>query len=136
MKTITFDRERVANFALSLTGGRLHSGEYEAIGVEENGKIVGGFVYDGVVSETRCFMHCAGIGKNWLTKKLLLAAFAYPFNQLKVNVILGLISSKNVECIKFAKHIGFTLMTEIKDGSKDGDLLIFGLHKDNCKWGV
>lgn len=136
MKTIVYDKERVASFALGLTGGKLHSGEYAGIGIEEDGELIGGFVYDGYVKNTRYFMHCAGVGKKWLTKRLLWEAFNYPFHQANVNVVLGLISSSNIECIRFAKHIGFTLMTEIKDGCKDGDLLIFSLHKKDCKWGA
>ena len=136
MRELTFDKKRISDFALSLTGGKMHSGEYQAVGIEENGNVIGGFLYDGIVTNKRCFMHCAGLGKKWLTKSLLWTAFNYPFYQLKLNVVIGLISSNNIECIEFAKHIGFTESARIKDAGKDGDLLIFSLHKKDCKWGV
>jgi RimJ/RimL family protein N-acetyltransferase len=136
MKTIVFDKERVSKFVIGLTGGSLHFGTYHAIGVEQDGEMIGGIVYDGFVNGARCFMHCAGLERKWLTKRLLWMAFDYPFNQLGMKTVISPVSSKNDGCIRFIKHLGFTESARIKDGYKDADLLIFSLHKDDSKWGA
>ena len=134
MKRIVFDeKERVAEFV------RRHGiwdavSNYEAIGLEEDGKLIAGVVYDDYEENARCSSHCVGIGKRWLTKEFLWVMFDYPFNQLNVNVMINTVSSANKDSIKFTEHLGFQEVARIESGASDGDLIIYAFYKRNCKW--
>lgn len=108
--------------------------KYEALGVEKNGELIAGVVFDGFSTGARCSMHCAGLGKKWLTKEFLHICFNYAFNLAKCKVVINTVSSKNEASIEFTKHIGFEEVCRIKDGDGDNDLVILALHHSQCRW--
>ena len=79
-------------------------------------------------------MHCAGIGKKWLNREFLWYSFYYPFEELGVRKIISPVESSNTECVKFIKHIGFRLEATLKDASPQGDLNLYTLCREDCKW--
>lgn len=80
-------------------------------------------------------MHVASVpGKRWLNREYLWYCFFYPFEQLKVKRITGLVASSNAAARKFDENIGFTLEATLKDAHPDGDLLVYCMTKDNCRW--
>jgi hypothetical protein len=79
-------------------------------------------------------LHCGGEGRVWLNREFLWYTFYYPFEQLKVNKIISPVESTNLDCIKFIKHIGFRLEATLKDASPKGDLLLFTMTKEQCRW--
>jgi RimJ/RimL family protein N-acetyltransferase len=60
--------------------------------------------------------------------------FDYPFNQLKVNVVVNTVSSNNKDSMRFTEHLGFKQVARIEGGASDGDLIIYALYKKDCKW--
>jgi RimJ/RimL family protein N-acetyltransferase len=54
--------------------------------------------------------------------------------QLKVNKIIGVVDSTNLDALKFDRHIGFKDEAIIKDAGKHGDLVILSMTKNNCKY--
>ena len=108
---------------------------YEAIGIIKDGQIVGGAVIDNYIFEARCSVHCAGIGKKWMTRDFLPVVFDYIFRQLKCNAVLNIVDSNNHASIKFTSHVGFKEIYRIKNGSHNGgDAVLFEMQKDDCKW--
>jgi RimJ/RimL family protein N-acetyltransferase len=103
------------------------------IGQEIDGKIVAvvGFCD---FTPTSCYMHTAAIVPNWISKDLLWACFDYPFNILKVKVILATVASTNKEALKLDRHLGFVDKAYIEDAHSDGDLAILTMRKEQCKW--
>lgn len=79
-------------------------------------------------------MHVAGEGKDWLNREFLWFSFYYPFEQLKLKKIICSVDSTNVDCVKFVEHIGFDLEATLKDASPKGDLRIYTMIRENCKW--
>jgi RimJ/RimL family protein N-acetyltransferase len=79
-------------------------------------------------------MHLAGTGKRWMDRELLFAAFDYPFNQLELNVVLGLVDSSNEDAINLNTKLGFRTAHRIVDGHPDGDLILFEMRREDCKW--
>lgn len=63
----------------------------------------------------------------------------YPFNDLGVTHLIGLVDSTNHKAIKINLKMGFIVEATIAEaGSDGGDLLIMKMTKDNCKllaWG-
>lgn len=79
-------------------------------------------------------MHVASDGtKRWLNRQFLWTCFDYPFNQLKVKRITGLVGEGNHAAIRFDSHIGFELEARLKDAHPDGDMLIFVLRKPQAQ---
>ncbi len=78
--------------------------------------------------------HLTGIGRKWMNREYLWYCFYYPFEQLGVDKILGIVESDNHEARKLDEHMGFILEATLKDAAPNGDLLIYSMTKDQCKW--
>jgi len=103
------------------------------IGQEIDGEIKAVIAYTNF-QEKSCCMHVASIQNGWISKDLLWAAFDYPFNKLKVKVILAAVSSNNEEALKLDRHLGFVDKAYIEDAHTDGDLVILAMRRENCRW--
>lgn len=80
-------------------------------------------------------MHIASVpGKRWLTREYLWYCFFYPFEQLKVRRVTGLVAASNLQARKFDENLGFTLEATLKDAHPDGDLLVYKMTADQCRW--
>ncbi len=104
------------------------------IGWARNGQLIAGTAYanwNGVNVEA----HIASDGsRRWLTREYLWTIFDYPFKQLKVNRITLCIGEGNKDSQRFARHLGFTFETLLKDAHPSGHLLIFVMHRNSCRW--
>ncbi len=104
------------------------------IGWEAGGQLRAGAVYErwnGVNIE----VHIASDrSRKWLTRKALQFAFYYPFVQLGVRRMTAEIGEGNTACRKFAEHIGFVLESRKKAAHPTGDICVYVLFKDACRW--
>lgn len=105
-----------------------------AIGVLRNGTPIASVLYDNWTGASICMHIVAEPGTRWLSHQLLYLAFAYPFIQLRVNKILGLVGSGNTSAQRFDEHLGFVLEATLKNAHPDGDLLIYSMEKEQCRW--
>ena len=76
----------------------------------------------------------ASKGDYWLNKSLLFAAFDYPFNKLKVKVILAPIAKTNVKSLNLCRKLGFEQVADIPYGHPNGDLIVMAMKRNQCKW--
>ncbi len=106
---------------------------FQAIGLEKNGTLIAGVVYDNY-NGTNIFAHIASTGSHWLTKEFLWYMHYYPFIELNVKSVCGMVSSKNKKVIKFIEHLGAELASTIKDAHPDGELLIYKMNRNQCKY--
>lgn len=136
MKLITDDKARV-NQWLYRRVGRDNPWQSEktfnAVGVEKDGELIAGVIFDSFSPGARCTMHCAGEG-NWCSRKLLKFCFNYVFNIAKCKVVINTVAATNEKSIDFTKHVGFKEVARIKDGAGDCDLVALVLHRDDCRW--
>jgi hypothetical protein len=70
----------------------------------------------------------------WLTRTHLKAFFDYPFNQLGVRRVTGIVHRKNRHARKINERLGFKLEGVCRHGFKDGDACIYGLIRNDCRW--
>jgi RimJ/RimL family protein N-acetyltransferase len=133
---IIFDQnERVCEWVSKVIGVKNKWRDYQSIGIEKNGEIIGGVVVNEYVEHARCSIHCAGVGKRWLNRSFLNAVFNYVFVQLKCNAVINIVDINNIDSMKFTKHVGFNQIYTIKGGGENGiDVVIFEMQKINCKW--
>ena len=108
-------------------------GSAVGIGWATAGGLVAGVVYNEYNDVNIC-MHVAAEGRHWMTRQFLWTAFDYPFNQAKVARITGIVAEGDVSTRKFDEHLGFTLETRLKGAHPSGDLLIYVMWRQDCKW--
>lgn len=124
--------EYVGRWVCARTGGFWFPGAV-AIGYSRDGRnLCAGVMYDLYNGASIC-MHVAGEG-NWLTREFLRAAFEYPFETAKVRKVIGLVDASNTKARKFDEHLGFKLEATVKDAAPKGDLLIYSMTREQCRY--
>lgn len=113
------------------TGGRYIKGDGTYIGLETDGKIVAVAGYDGY-NGASIRVHLAVDGK--ITPEFLWYGFYYPFEELKVKKLIGLVASTNHKALRLDKHFGYVEEAVIKDAVPYGDLHILTMTKDQCRY--
>ena len=124
---------KVIEYVANLTNDFGDFGAAVGIGVEKNGELVGGVVFN-EYNGPNINMHCASTDKRWLSKEALRFFFAYPFEQVKVKRITALVGEKNDKSIKLIEGVGFRYETKLSDAHPTGDLLVYVMNKKDCKW--
>lgn len=130
--TYSFDPDFVGPWVQARSGGTYVPGISTAIGKLVEGELRGGVLYCDF-NGANIFMHTAGEG-NWVDRKLLWMAFDYPFNQLKVKRVSGVVAASNLQARRFDEHLGFALEATLTDAHPDGDLLLYVMRRDSCRW--
>ena len=135
MKKVIYGRDFVIS---KWVGHRIDEDDFgpcTAIGLEEDGNLIAGVVYNLYNGPSIC-MHVAAVpGKRWMTRDFLYRAFAYPFIQLGCRRVTGLVRVDNIEARRFDEHLGFVQEGVIRRGASDGtDMILYGMLKEECRW--
>lgn len=134
MKRIVTDKERIGPWVCERTKGTWSPIDATAIGLEDDGELVAGVTYDHF-NGASIAMHVASDGsRKWLSREFLEFAFSYPFEQLKVKKVIGIVPSTNADALRFDKHLGFVEEARIAQGYPDGDLIFLTMRRDQCRW--
>jgi hypothetical protein len=84
-------------------------------------------------NEASCIMHMAG-EPGWIDKRMLHAAFDYPFNVMGCNQVLAFVPSDNVVALDIDRRLGFKLVCELDGAHPDGSLFLMRMRREECKW--
>ena len=98
-----------------------------------DGQIRAVVVYCGFYGKS-CMIHVGSEGQHWATKDFLKKVFDYPFNTLKLKVIIGTVAGSNTKALRLDRHLGFKDVAFIPDAHDDGDLVILEMRPEYCKW--
>ena len=80
-------------------------------------------------------MHVAALPQSrWMSKELLWYAFFYPFIECGCKRVTGLVEEGNLEAREFDERLGFKLEARLKDAAPGGDLLVYAMFRDECRW--
>jgi RimJ/RimL family protein N-acetyltransferase len=130
---ITMWAEKIIGSELSCEGFELGHDSW-GIGLRDNGELVAAVCYDRITA-CDCNVHLASDGsKRWLNREFLAAGFAYPFIQLGLRRITGVVPRKNIQALKFDLHIGFEVEGLCRNALPDDDVYILGMLRENCKY--
>lgn len=102
-----------------------------AIGLEKDGKLTAGVLYD-YYNKASVNMHVVIEGN--ITRSFLFTCFWYPFVQLGVKRVTGLVPEDNLKARRFDEHLGFILEARLKDAAPHGDMLVYRMLREECKW--
>lgn len=132
---LIFDQsDRLLEWAIEHIGICAFRPDAKAIGLERDGEIVAVVVFDNF-SICDCNMHIASDGsRRWMNKSFLLSAFAYPFMQLKLKRVTGLVLESNEAALRFDQHLGFEIEGTHPDADPNGALISLGLLRRNCRF--
>lgn len=130
-RIVTGDDQRIGPWICARTGGNYVEGT--AIGLEKDGELVAGVLYD-EWNKASIRMHVAAEGKNWLNRDYLWFCFHYPFEQLKVRKLIGVVASSNAQALKFDKHLGFVEEWRISEAHPEGDLVVLTMTRQQCRY--
>ena len=83
-------------------------------------------------------MHVAGFRKSWGSKTIIWLSFQYPFVQLRVKKIIGLVPEWNIISRNNALRIGFKIEHKVDDVFNhqhlDNGMYIMSMRKEDCRW--
>ena len=114
-------------------GRKWYPGQGQTIGLWEDDRPVAAVSYENS-NKASIMLHCVGLERKWLNREFLWFVFYYPFEQLGITKIICPVEGGNAASRTFIEHIGFTLEATLKDAAPKGDLLIYTMVKDQCKW--
>lgn len=128
-------RERCLRFVAERVGDVVGAREwYEGISLERDGETLAAVVYT-LMTECDICMHVAARpGRKWLTHDFLRVAFRYPFVQLRLRRVSAFVPSTNRAALKLNLHLGFVREGCLRDASSDGDLIVLGMKRAECRW--
>jgi len=70
----------------------------------------------------------------WLTRETLRQIWAYPFLQLKVRVVTGLVKASNARSQSIAERMGCVRCGVIPRWYEDDDAVIYAMTAEHCRW--
>jgi hypothetical protein len=129
---IVTDASRVGPWVCRHAGGTWVEGRGTAIGLDKHGILHAGVLYEDW-NGANIICHIAGIGR-WACKEYLRVIFDYPFRQLEAKRITVPVASVNKKARKFVEHLGFELEATLQGAHPQGDLLIYKMTPDKCRW--
>ena len=101
---------------------------------DENNNVEWCVGYTAFIGKT-CQMHMVNLKGGYTPKLLLKAAFDYPFNQCKLEMVFGIVNSKNIKAMEYDQKLGFTEAKRFAEMHEDGgDLVVFEMNKADCRW--
>ena len=103
----------------------------EGIGLERGGDLVAGVCYENWNGRS---IMCHIVIDGRMTPEYLAAIFHYPFTYLGVDKIIVPIVQSNKDSIKFVTKLGFTYSTALKDAHPDGDINLYEMLRENCRY--
>ena len=133
--TLIFDPAKIAPVVQEWIGKPSPFGPCTAIGLEKDGEVVAGAVYEGYTGHN-IFVHLAGKpGRRWMTREFLRAGFAYPFIQLGCDRLTGTVDASNLDALNLDLHFGFTVECKLAGAARDGsDILVLVMWRDQCRF--
>lgn len=70
----------------------------------------------------------------WMTRTLLRMVASYIFDQLECSAVIGEAPANNAYVCGLNERVGFKRYARIEGYFPDGDLVIYRMLKDECRW--
>jgi RimJ/RimL family protein N-acetyltransferase len=127
MRRVTTENQEELRSWLCSKSNEHYPVETMCIGQKKDGKLIAVVGYNQFTQEN-CQIHVASTNVYWLSKFLLFAIFDYPFNKIKVKVIIAPICKDNAKSLNLCRKLGF-VVTETTN-----NLVIMSMRRNQCKW--
>ena len=124
----------ITNWVESQLRGTVSLRSGVAIGLQKDGELIAGCVYDNFRTHDIEMTFAASTPK-WATPSNIGVFFVYPFVQLKLARVTAIAAKANKRARKMLERLGFQLEGVARrgmDGKKDA--CIYGMLASECKW--
>ena len=134
MNQIVSNPARVYTFVREFVPVPIVAGS-QALGLEKDGELVSGVIYEGFNGHN-VWMHVAAApGKRWMTKLYLQTCFYYPFVTLGCSRVSGYVEDRNEAAKAFDEHLGFKREAVLKGAATDGgDVILYVMRREDCRF--
>lgn len=105
-----------------------------AMGVIEDGDIKWAAVFDNYNEGGSIQIHIAVADRKYVTRRAIQRVFEYPFLQLGVKKLIGIVNSENAAALSFDLRLGFEVEAVIEDAYERGDMYILSMTPEQCRW--
>lgn len=134
MKVICGADDIVGPWVCQRTGGAWFPGGRVTIGnARDDGTLLAGAIYDNCYPGASCAVHLAA-EPGGITREFLWYGFWYPFRELKVRKLIGMVSSANTKAVKLNLHFGYIIEGVITCACPDGDLVLMTMTPEQCRF--
>lgn len=124
----------VVEWTATILGITVYHDTTQGIGWARNGNIVMGAMFNNY-NGASIHMHIAKLHGESFSPTFIAAIMDYPFRQLGVKRVTGLVAENNHVSRRFAQHLGARMEGVLQDALPDGNLLVYGLlRKDANRW--
>lgn len=124
----------VAEWVATVIGGHHDLSQCEGIGYARGGNIVMGAMFNNY-NGAQIHMHIALTRGVPFSPTFVAAIMDYPFVQLGLKRVTGMIFESNTASRRFAEHLGAKQEVILQDYLPHGNLVVYGLfRKDAQKW--
>ena len=133
---LTTDENLLGPWAWKLMGsGEWHSQGKTALGeLADDGGIKWAAIFDNYEPGGSIHIHIAIDNPKHVTRQAISAVFEYPFYQLGVKKVLGIVNSENHAALAFDLRLGFQVEHVVKDAYDMGDMYILSMTQEQCRW--
>ena len=100
----------------------------------DDGTVKWAVVYDHYEEGGSVQVHIAIDNPKNVTRRAIQHVFEYPFYQLRVKKVLGVVNSQNHRALTFDLRLGFKIEHVVKDAYDGGDMYILSMTQDQCQW--
>jgi RimJ/RimL family protein N-acetyltransferase len=73
-------------------------------------------------------------GRSWATRPFLRECYRYPFVQIGLQRVTGVVEDGNESALRLNRKLGHVEEARLKAWFGDKDGIVFRLLKDECKW--
>lgn len=126
MTLIFNQKELLSRWVATRIGQQSSWGDYYAMGVEHEGKIIAGILFNGL-SESNIYAHMAVDRSTREFVTLLDHAFNYAFNTCKVRRVTATVDEHNTKALRLDEHVGFVregVLHQAGPGGQDTIILV------------
>lgn len=124
--------EEVGRWVVEKAGGNGNY-LYAAIGEIKDGKLIAGVVYDNFTKSSIC-IHSRIDKPKLVSREFYWAVFNYPFNQLKVTRLTGIVKTSNEKAISLNEKLGFKREALLRKYFPNDDAIIYVMWPEDCRF--
>ena len=106
---------------------------FRTLAAVDGDRILGAVVFDGF-TPFDCNMHIAIDDRRCVTRHILRLVFHYPFAQLRLARVTGLVPAGNAAALDFDLRLGFVEEGRKVNAFGDEDEIILGMTREACRW--
>lgn len=134
MKRIITDVDRIAPWIREKSGGSRTQND-TAIGLEVDGVLEVGVTYDGYTGPGGSIsIHSRCDDPRAPNRLFYFSIFDYPFNQLKVEYLYGLVDENNDAAQRVDEHLGFKHLATLPGYFPGRNAIIYVMQRVDCRW--